>query len=222
MMANDERKSASGGPRPRFPMAAFLKALVPALVATVAFVLIFMRAPAPARITRADGMVRVTLAQKDSAFRPIPPSAGGAAGVVWYAPAGSALRFQLRATGLAPARRYVLELEVDSVVYTVASYVPNARGELAIDTTLAQFAEGVCVGRNFDAPRSVRGRHRIKFWVKRDGSPPTGTMPGIPPSAPGAQLGCHGNGDGDYSYILLENETADFTGTNTAPHGAAR
>jgi len=221
-MANGDRDAASGGPRPHFPVAAFLKALVPALVATAAFVLIFMRAPDSGRVTRADGMMRVTLSQKDSAFHPIPPSAGGAAGVVWYAPAGPALRFQLRATGLAPARRYVLELEVDSAIYTVASYVPDARGELAIDTALAQFAEGVCVGRNFDAPRSVRGHHRIRFWIKRDGSPPTGTMPGIPPSAPGARLGCHGNGDGDYGYILLENEIADFTGTDTIARGAPR
>ena len=53
----------------------------------------------------------------------------------------------------------------------------------------------------------------MKFRIKRDGSPPSGTMPGIAPSAPGAQLPCHGNGDGDYDYLLLENEVANFKGT---------
>lgn len=211
-MSNDTGESTTDGPRRRFPVAVFLKALMPALLATALFVFIFARSPASSRVTRSDGMQRVTLSQKDASYRPIPRAAGGATGVVWYAPAGRGLRFQVRADGLTPARRLALELQVDDAVYTVASYSPDARGELAVDTTLTQFEEGVCVGTNFDPPQPARGHHRVKFWMKRDGSPPTGTMPGISPNAPGAGLTCHGNGDGDYRYILLENEVADFTG----------
>ncbi len=211
-MSNHAEKVGPDGSRARFPAATLLKALLPALLATALFVFLFTRAPATTRPAKSGGLVRVTLSQKDGSFRPIPRSAGGATGVVWYAPAGVALRFQLRAFGLVPARRYVLELQVDDAIYTVASYTPDMRGELTIDTTLARFEEGVCVGTNFDPPRRVHGHHQVKFWIKRDGSPPTGTMPGVAASSPGAQLSCHGNGDGDYGYVLLENEIAEFTG----------
>jgi hypothetical protein len=162
-------------------------------------------------------MWRVTLAQKDAAFRPIPRAAGGATGVVWYAHSGPALHFVLRAYGLQPQRRYLLEIQADDAIYSVASHTPDARGELAIDTTLTQFAEGACVGANYDAPRSVKGPHKVKFWIKRDGNPQTGVSTGVRPGSPGATLPCHGNGDGDYTYILMENELANFTGTDAAP-----
>jgi len=162
-------------------------------------------------------MSRVTLAQKDAAFRPIPRAAGGATGVVWYAHSGPALHFVLRAYGLQPQRRYLLEIQADDAIYSVASYTPDARGELAIDTTLTQFAEGACVGANYDAPRSVQGPHKVKFWIKRDGNPQSGVSTGVKPGSPGATLPCHGNGDGDYAYMLMENEVAKFTGTGAAP-----
>ena len=162
-------------------------------------------------------MSRVTLAQKDASFRPIPRAAGGATGVVWYAHSGPALRFVLRAYGLQPQHRYLLEIQADDAIYSVASYASDARGELAIDTALTQFAEGACVGANYDAPRSVQGPHRVKFWIKRDGNPPSGASPNVKAGTPGADLPCHGNGDGDYSYMLMENELADFTGTGASP-----
>jgi hypothetical protein len=199
-------------PRSRFSVGTFLKALLPALIATLLFVFIFTRASSKAKPVESHGMLRVTLSQKDASFQPIPRSAGGATGVVWYAPTGPSLRFQLRAFGLVPAKRYALEMQVDSAIYTVASYAPDARGELAVDTTLTEFREGICVGANYDQPTPAKGAHTIKFWVKKDGSPPTGTMPGVAAGAPGAGLSCHGNGDSDYKYVLLENETANFTG----------
>lgn len=162
-------------------------------------------------------MSRVTLAQKDAAFRPIPRAAGGATGVVWYAHSGPALHFVLRAYGLQPQRRYLLEIQADDAIYSVASFTPDARGELAIDTTLTQFAEGACVGANYDAPRTVQGPHKVKFWIKRDGNPQSGVSTGVKPGSPGASLPCHGNGDGDYAYMLMENEVANFTGTGAPP-----
>jgi len=162
-------------------------------------------------------MSRVTLAQKDAAFRPIPRAAGGATGVVWYAHSGPALHFVLRAYGLQPQRRYLLEIQADDAIYSVASHTSDARGELAIDTTLTQFAEGACAGTNYDAPRSVEGPHKVKFWIKRDGNPQSGVSTGVKPGSPGATLPCHGNGDGDYAYMLMENEVAKFTGTGAAP-----
>lgn len=208
--------------RQRFPMGTLLKALIPALAATAVVVFIFARSSKVAEKVRGDGMRSVTLSQKDSNSAPIPPSAGGATGEVLYAPRGSGLHFTLHANGLRAGVRYLLELQVDGVIYTVAEYAPDSRGALAIDTTLTQFEEGVCVGTNFDPPRPTAGHHRVKFWVKHDGNPATGTMPGIAPTAPGAQLACHGNGDGDFGYVLLENKVADFTGTDPSAHDSSR
>ena len=204
--------STSGG-RVRFSIATFLRALLPALIATAVVAYFFARSSKPVKPRRADGMVAITLSQKDSAYELVPPSAGGASASVVYSPSGSGFHLRLNAAGLKPARRYALELQVDSTIYTVASYVADARGALALDTTLSTFQEGVCVGRNYDPPRSVTGHHNIKIWIKHDGSPRTGTMPGIPANLPGAQLSCHGDGDGDYHYVLLEDASADFTGT---------
>lgn len=212
MMPIDAGEKTKERPRSRVPMAIFFKALIPALLATVLFVFLFARTASKTQAVESNGMMRVTLSQKDASFRPIPRAAGGATGVVWYAPTGPALKFQLRAYGLRPGRRYLLELQVDKAIYTVASYLPDARGDLAIDSSLAQFQEGVCVGANYDPPMPTAGEHHVKFWIKSDGSPASGTMPGVVAGAPGAQLPCHGNGDGDYRYVLLENETADFTG----------
>ena len=102
-------------------------------------------------------MSRVTLAQKDAAFRPIPRAAGGATGVVWYAHSGPALRFTLRAYGLQPVHKYLLEIQADDAIYSLASYTSDTKGQLTIDTALTQFSEGACVGANYDAPRSVGG-----------------------------------------------------------------
>lgn len=198
--------------RSRVPMTIFIKALVPAVLATALFVFLFARTASKTQTVQSNGMMRVTLSQKDASFRPIPRAAGGAAGVVWYVPKAPAMKFQLRAYGLHPGRRYLLELQVDKTIYTVASYLPDARGDLAIDSSLTQFEEGVCVGANYDPPMPTAGEHHVKFWIKNDGSPSTGTMPGVAAGSPGAELPCHGNGDGDYRYVLLENETADFTG----------
>ena len=164
-----------------------------------------------------SGLSRVTLAQKDAAFKPIPRAAGGATGVVWYAHSGPALRFTLRALGLQPAHRYLLEIQVDDAIYSVSSHESDAHGEIAIDTALTQFAEGVCVGANYDAPRAVLGEHRVKFWIKRDGNPASGVSPSVKAGAPGAALPCNGNGDGDYAYMLMENEIAAFRGTASTP-----
>ena len=156
---------------------------------------------------------RVTLSQKDRHFNIIPPTRGGAVGSVWYHPQGTALTFQLLASGLRPQRRYLLELSVDGTVYTVASHPATAGGEISIDSAIVIFEEGACVGDNYDPPRPTRGPHEIKFWLKNDGNPASGTMPGQRSSAAGgSSLPCHGNGDGDYDYVLLDNAAAHFTG----------
>jgi len=187
-MPNDAGESMPEERRQRFPIGTLLKALVPALAATAVVVFIFARSPKVAEKVRGDGMRTVTLSQKDSKSAPIPRAAGGATGEVLYAPRGNGLHFTLHANGLKAGVRYLLELQVDDAIYTVADYAPDPRGALAIDTTLTQFEEGVCVGTNFDPPRQSTGHHRIKFWIKRDGSPASGTMPGIAATAPGAQL----------------------------------
>jgi hypothetical protein len=217
-----EEPANGGSTRTRFSFSTLLRVLLPSVAATAVVLFFFARSPAAKEKARPDGMRSITLSQKDSTFAPIPPSAGGASAEILYAPRGPGLHFVLHASGLKPGRRYLLELQVDDAIYTIATYSPSARGELIIDTTLTQFAEGVCVGTNFDPPRPTAGHHRVKFWVKHDGNPATGTMPDIAPTAPGAQLACHGNGDGDFGYVLLENKVADFTGTNASAHDSSR
>ena len=196
----------------RFSLATFFKALLPALLATAVVAFFLARSPKGVNRVRADGMSSITLSQKDNDFRLVPPSAGGASAVVLYSPRGPGFHLRLNASGLKPSRRYALELQVDGTIYTVASYPADSHGALSFDTTLSTFEEGECVGRNYDPPRPIAGHHDIKVWMKHDGSPSSGTMPGIPANLPGAQLPCHGDGDGDYHYVLLENAPADFTG----------
>jgi hypothetical protein len=212
MSIDAERESSRAGTS-GVHVATLLRALLPTVAATAIVVFFFARTPASKPKARADGMMRVALVQKDSAFQPIPASRGGATGEVLYSPKGPALHFVLHALALPPGIRYALEIQVDDAIYTVATHSPDTGGRLTIDTTLTQFQEGECVGANYDPPRPVIGHHTIKFWIKRDGSPISGTMPGISPATPGAQLSCHGNGDGDYKFLLLENEVANFTGT---------
>ena len=220
-MANDTERPREGRAGARFSFATLLRALLPTLAATGIVVFLFGRSPSARRPRpRADGKVAVTLSPKESALRTILRAKGGASGEVLFEPTGSTFHFELRASALPPNHRYVLEIQADSTTYSVTTRAPDAHGGLAIDTTLAQFAEGVCVGANFDPPRRLEGRHAITFRLKRDGSPTSGTMPGVAPSAPGAQLACHGNGDGNYDYALLENEEGDFTGTVPPPDSA--
>lgn len=206
----------------RVPVATLLWALVPSLVATAIVVFFVARTSSSKPRVRADGLMSVELVQKDSAFHPIPSSKGGASGEVLYTPSGPGLHFVLHGRALPPGHRYELEIQVDSAIYTVATYSPDDGGQLTIDTTLTQFREGECVGKNFDTARPVTGPHTVKFRIKRAGSPPSGTMPGIAPSAPGAQLSCHGNGDGNFDYVLLENEVAKFRGTDDAAQNSRR
>jgi hypothetical protein len=211
---------STGDARVRFSFATFLRALLPALLATAVVAYFLARSPKTVKRKRADGMSSITLSQKDASYQLIPPSAGGASAVVLYSPSGPGFHLRLNASGLKPGRRYALEMQVDGTIYTVASYLADAHGGVAFDTTLSAFQEGVCVGKNYDPPLPASGHHDIKIWMKHDGSPPAGTMPGIPANFPGAQLPCHGDGDGDYHYVLLENAPADFTGT--AAHGDSR
>jgi hypothetical protein len=189
------------------------RGLVAPIVAVVLFIFLYWGNHRDAR-TATGAVQRITLSQKDAHFNIIPPVRGGAVGSVWYGSRGPALSFQLLASGLRPRRHYLLELSVDGTVYTVASQTAGVNGELSIDTTVTMFEEGACVGDNYDPPRSVHGEHEVKFWLKNDGNPVSGTMPGRRRSsaAAGSALPCRGNGDGDYSYVLLENEVAHFTG----------
>ncbi|HEV2181575.1 MAG TPA: hypothetical protein VGR59_14705 [Gemmatimonadaceae bacterium] len=148
-----------------------------------------------------NGVTRIAIATKDSAFNVVPPSRGGASGSVWFRSRAPALALQLRAAGLVPSKRYQLELSTDQAVYTVARLSADAQGHLAIDTTLAQLADDACVVANRVPPRPLHGRITIKFWVRRDWGP---TVAGSP---------CSGNGDGDSTYALLEENEGTFYGT---------
>jgi hypothetical protein len=204
---------AGGRTTPPFPVRELLRVLLIPLIAVAVFVLLMRSKPGTLESLTRPGMQRVGLVQKDAQFRPIPPADGGATGTVWYSPSGPKLSFELHARRLKPNRRYLIELGVDDAIYTVASRATDDDGELAIDTTLTSFAEGVCVGPNYDPPRPLAGAHVIRFWVKGDGNPSSGSgREHSPQFTEGQDLPCTGNGDGDYKYVLLENEVAHYTG----------
>lgn len=181
--------------------------LVPAAL-TFVVVVLFMHPPHVATHAEDGGEV-VRLVRKDTFLHRAMAVFGGPSGTMWYTPAGPRLGLRLRATHLRPARRYILEIDVDSTIYDVASYEADAGGRITADTTLTEFAEGVCVGPNYHAPRPLQGTHTIRFWLKRDGNQPSGAQP-TPAGAEPATLPCRGNGDGKYDYVLLEEAPATY------------
>jgi hypothetical protein len=183
------------------------------VIAVVLFIFLFGRTRESSSDELAGGVRRIGLVTKDSAYHVVPPSRGGAVGTVWYHPRDSVFAFKLRATGLEPRLRYRLVFSVDEQPFIITGRAADSTGALVIDTTLTQFAEGLCAGDSWDPPRPLAGDHAIKIWVQRDGTPTSGTLPVTNPAArPGASLPCRGNGDGVFSYALLENEVARFRG----------
>ena len=134
--------------------------LVPAAL-TLVVVVLFMHPPHAATYAEDGGEV-VRLARKDTFLHRVMATFGGPSGTMWYTPAGPRLGLRLRATRLTPARRYILELDVDSTIYDIASYEADADGRITADTALTEFAEGVCVGPNYHAPRPLQGTHTIR------------------------------------------------------------
>ena len=182
--------------------------LVP-LAATAVTMAFLLRASHVTRGAAATRSGTIALVPKDSSFRPIPSGPNQPHGSVRYAADGNSLVLNVRAAGLDSSKRYSLDVKVDSVTYTVASRRAIG-GIFAIDTTLAQAADGVCVGENYHPPQAVAGRHKMGFVIKLDGNPASGrARDRAPDLAAGGDLPCAGNGDGDYRGVLFESETAD-------------
>lgn len=211
----EERRTSPSRPRKRrFPGRELVRFLLAPLLATILVIILFMKPwQGSASPTRSDGRAQVLLVRKSGTIRSGLLPFGGASGSIWYTPAGPRLGLELRVQHLTPGKRYILELDVDSTIYDVASYQADSTGQIAADTSLTRFASGVCVGDNYHPPRPLQGPHTIRFWLKLDGNPPTGAQR-IADSAggPSAELPCRGNGDGDYRYVLLESTIARFTG----------
>jgi hypothetical protein len=202
---------------PPFPFGQLARILIVPLIAVAVFLVLMRYQPGDLSAILEHGRKRVALIQKDAQFRPIPRGNGGATGSVSYTPSGPELGFKLGAQDLKPGRRYLIELAVDETIYTIASHEADEDGKLAMDTTLTRFAEGVCVGPNYDPPRPLDGAHTIRFWVKSDGNPASGSgRVHSPQFTEGQDLPCSGNGDGDYTYVLLENDVAHYTGPGAA------
>lgn len=191
------------------------------LIATALVVLLFMGPPPEPPPRPEHGANAVRLQPPSSLFGGITRLFGHPAGIVWYSPAGDRLALRLEARGLHPGRRYILELDVDGTIYDVASHPADSAGRLRVDTALTRFAEGVCVGRNYHPPRPLPGAHAIRFWLKRDGNPRSGSesvrAAGAPP---GTVLPCAGNGDDDYGYALMDDQPSPFSGTENSPAGS--
>jgi hypothetical protein len=215
-MREERDTPASRHKKRYFPGRELVRFLLAPVLATILVIIIFIKPwRGSAAPSRSDGRAQVLLVRKEgtvpSGTRPF----GGASGSVWYTPAGPRLGIELQVKRLTPGKRYILELAVDSTIYDIASYQADTDGQIAVDTSLSRFAEGVCVGDNYHPPRPLQGPHTIRFWLKLDGNPPAG-MQHVADSAGGSgmELPCRGNGDGDYRYILLESDVARFTGSD--------
>jgi hypothetical protein len=144
----------------------------------------------------------------------ISPTLGGATGTVWYSTTGSTFHFDLRATDLKPGVHYLIEMYADGDRFEVSSHSADPHGAIALDTTVAQFASGVCYIGDYVPPHALIGSHKIKFLIKRDGGPVDGTQPPDTRAQNQAPaLPCHGNGDKDYTYALYEDNVAQYVGT---------
>jgi hypothetical protein len=163
------------------------------------------------RVSHAAPAGFVTLVQKDSAFHVVDSAHGGASGRVWYDSTGPQLHFRVAANGLRAGLHYLLELNVDGTTYEVLSQAADAAGVLVVDTTLEKFDNGVCVSGKVAPPRALDGAHEIKFLIKRDGNPATGTTATNPRGWSGPP--CRGNGDFNYTYALFEGSVARYVGT---------
>ncbi len=138
---------------------------------------------------------------------------GGASGDVWFDAAAPTFTFRFAATGLKPGTHYLIELFADNSPYELTSRTADAQGRINLDTTLTRFETGACIGGDYVAPRPLRGIHSIKFLLKRDGNPASGTRRTRSRSATTPDLPCHGNGDEDFTYALFEDNVAKYTGT---------
>lgn len=202
-----------GSGRRRFPARELFRFLVLPIALTIIVILVFMKPWRNSEPAREGAYEEVQLVRKGG-LSAITSLFGGASGSVWYTPSGPSLSLRLSADDLDPGSRYIVEIQVDSTVYDVASLPADDNGHLALDSSFASVAEGTCVGDNYDPPfRFEAGRsYTIGFMLKRDGNAATGTQ--RVPAGGGAvatELRCTGNGDGDYGYALLENRLGAYT-----------
>jgi hypothetical protein len=200
--------------RRRFPASELVRFLVLPIVLTIIVILVFMKPWRNAEPARQGEYEQVELVQKGG-LSAVTSLFGGPTGSVWYKPTGSRLDLRLSVEGLDPGKRYILEVQVDSTVYDVASIPTDDGGRIALDSTFSGIAEGICVGENYDPPmRFESGRsYTLGFMLKRDGSAASGSqrVPVGGGAAGEVELRCTGNGDGDYGYALMENRLARFT-----------
>ena len=200
--------------RRRFPASELVRFLVLPIVLTIIVILVFMKPWRNAEPARQGEYEQVELVQKGG-LSAVTSLFGGPTGSVWYKPSGSRLDLRLSVDGLDPGKRYILEVQVDSTVYDVASIPADDSGRIALDSTFSGIAEGICVGENYDPPmRFESGRsYTLGFMLKRDGNAASGSqrVPVGGGAAGEVELRCGGNGDGDYGYALMENRLARFT-----------
>ncbi len=188
-------------------MGRVVRGLVTPAVAVLVGIVLYGHRPGPPASSVLPAVQRLTLVQKDRRWNVVPLSRGGAAGSVWYRTRGPAFSFQLRAAGLVPGARYVVELVVDSTKHAIACRMADRNGELALDTTLARFADAGCNGPARATPAAIRGPHVIELELRRDRTPPS-TVASRPsrPIPPGE--------DHDGTPVLHSDGAARFVGTD--------
>lgn len=193
--------------------------LLPSLTAGIIYFLCVV----PARRSDAaasPSVGHIALVQKDSSWRPLPVGLHSPTGDVSYSTRGAPFRFTVRAAGLRPGTRYIIELTVDGAIGAAASRAADSAGDVVLDTALSAFAGGTCgegrpagqgsdggTGTRGSGAPALRGAHQIKFTLRRNGRPAVGA-----PVARPSGTACAGNGDGDFSYILFEEKVAHYNG----------
>jgi hypothetical protein len=204
--------SAPSIQKSRWPTLVALAARPVLVLGVSAAIVMFLCIPSD-RTSKAVDTERVRhigLSQKDAAFHVVP---GGAAGDVWFDAVAPTFTFRLSASGLKPGVHYLVELYADDHAYEVTSRAADPQGRISLDTTLTRFETGACIGGDYVPPRPLRGNHTIKFLLKRDGNPASGTRRTLSRSVEPPDLPCHGNGDEDFTYTLFEDNVAKYTGS---------
>ncbi len=132
-----------------------------------------------------------------------------ATGTFWYRAEQRMLGWVARAEPLPPLRHYRVELSVDGTAnYAIASVRTDEAGRLAGSGLLTAFSDRACVGDNADAPRALVGHHQFRVAIKDDGAPNVGLLGGDSPTSTSLRLPCSGNGDNQFTYRLIQRQTA--------------
>jgi hypothetical protein len=160
--------------------------------------------PVPTVVDLPDGTPSVALIAESGTN-----AALTASGTFSYLAERQMVQWVIRAQHLPPLRRYRIELAVDETArYAIASVRTDGDGRLAGSGLLTAFIDRACVGDDAAPPQALAGRHRFRVAIKDDGAPMVGLLGGASPTSTALRLPCSGNGDNQFTYRLVQQDSA--------------